>query len=121
MSNLTYKWLTGQEAIDAIAAIFSEKGWVPFNIETIRVRCAFNEQGRCIGFSCLQLFPHVGPQWVADDYRGTGISEQLADDMWGFAQEVKLGFLVIADNPHAEKICKEKKMTLVTSPVYKAG
>jgi hypothetical protein len=122
MSQLTYKWLTGQEAIDAVDHILWEKGWTALNANTSRVRAAFNEHDRCVGFTCLQLFPHVGPQWVADDYRGTGISEQLADDMWDFLKEVECrGFLVIADSPHSEKLCKSKGMVLVTAPVYKAG
>jgi hypothetical protein len=118
----TRKWLVGQELIDAVDPILQTKGWTALNIHTSRGLCEFNAEGRCIGFTCLQLFPHVGPQWVADDYRGTGISESLAEEMWNYLQEVNCrGFLVVADSPHSEKLCKAKKMTLVTSPVYKAG
>lgn len=119
MIGVTYKWLSGQEAIDAVDPVLQAKGWSALNLMFTRARCAFNDQGRCVGFSILQMFPHVGPQWVADDYRGTGISEQLADDMWEFLNEVQCrGFLVIADSPHSEKLCKSKGMTLITSPVY---
>jgi len=121
-NGITRKWLVGQELIDAVDPILQAKGWTALNIHTSRAVCYFNAEGRCIGFSCLQLFPHVGPQWVADDYRGTGISESLADEMWDYLKEVQCrGFLVIADSPHSEKLCREKKMTLVESPVYKAG
>lgn len=120
LSDLTYKWLTGQEAIDAIDPVLQERGWAALNAATRpAVRCAFNEQSRCIGFCVFQFFNHVGPQWVADDYRGTGVSAQLAEDMWNFLEDAQCrGFMVVADSPHSEKLCKARGMTLVTSPVY---
>ena len=122
MSNVTYRWIDGvsasQEEWDRIEAICATRGWASLNRPTSRILVAEMDD-TLVGFHCLTLFPHAEPQWVTPSQRGKGVSEELAERMMEFLAEVRVrGFMVVADNPFAEELCKRHGMQRITSPVY---
>ena len=119
---MTYRWIDGLNAtpdeMDQIDTIVSARGWMTFNWPLTRVRVA-EEDGRIVAFHAAQLCPHAEPLFVDPAYRGSGVAEQLADDMMAFMVEVNArGWFVIADNPSAAKLCEAHGMRLLDKPVY---
>lgn len=119
---MTYRWIDGPNAttdeVDQIDAVVSARGWMPFNWPLTRVRVA-EEDGRIIAFLPVQLCPHTEPLFVDPKHRGTGIAEQLVDDMVEFMVAVNArGWFVVADNPSAAKLCESHGMRLLDKPVY---
>jgi len=119
---MNYRWINGWEATDAewnqIDNIIYSRGWMTLNKNTSRIRVA-EEEGRIIGFFCLQQIPHTEPMYVARKYWGQGVAEKLADDMMEFLKEINArGWVLIAENPTVEKLCLERKMVKVNYPVY---
>ena len=112
-----YKWLQGPD-LEQLEPILARFGWASLNPNTSRAIAAF-EDDRLVGFLPLQLFPHCEPLYVDPGFRGTGVAERLADIMYAFMVEIKArGFICVADSPHAERICIERGMHKVESPVY---
>ena len=120
---MEFRWVTGQEMIDILQPIIERNGWTPLNPVTARALIATEADGDLLcGFSIVQLFPHAEPMWVTKELRGSGLAEELADRMRAYLAEVGArGYMVIADSPFAEKLCKERGMTRVVSPVYMMG
>lgn len=117
-----YRWIDGPTATveewDHVDEILAMQGWSSLNRPTSRVLVAEDKEG-IAGLICLQLYPHTEPLYVRPAYRGTGLAEELADRMYAFMRDVQArGFMVVADSPYAEKLCKERGMTKVESPVY---
>jgi hypothetical protein len=127
--DVRFEWIDGPDARDAprpatkaewdaIDDVCIQRGWMSLSRTYSRVLVAYRGD-RMIGFHVLQLLPHAEPQYVNADERGSGIAQQLADQMVAFLQGVKArGWMVIADSPFAEKMCKERGMTRIKSPVY---
>ena len=119
---LVYLWQ--QEGTDPympqVDEVIKKAGWAPLNNTTARVLCVVDDdRGLLVGFHVLQLFPHCEPLWVHPDYRGLKIADHLAERMLNFMLQIGArGFMVVADSPHAEELCKSHGMKLVTSPVY---
>lgn len=123
MSEVTYRWVDGPDATDQdwdrIDRILEARGWASLNRPTTRILIAEDDKGELAGLIVLQLFPHAEPLWVRPSMRGSGIAETLADKMMDFLREIKVrGFIVMADNPLAAKLCEEHGMVKVESPVY---
>ena len=88
------------------------------NRNTTRILVA-EEEGELAGFLPLQLLPHTEPLWVKPSKRGSDIAVTLADKMVEFLTEMQVrGFMVVADNPFAAKICESHGMVKLESPVY---
>jgi hypothetical protein len=103
------------ERIDDLCLV---NGWPSLNRTLTRILVAFRED-EIVGFHVLQFFPHTEPMWVDESERATGLAESLADQMVKFMTDVKCrGWLVIADSPHVRKLCEDRGMTRVKSPVY---
>lgn len=119
MKATSYRELEGQELIDAVSSIIEENGWTPLNSNTpLHGECAYDGD-KLVGFNIFQLFPLVGPMWVDEDYRGSGVPESLALRTIKFMDDVQArGYLVIADNPFTAKLCERYGMKRVESPVY---
>jgi hypothetical protein len=122
MSDVTYRWIDGVSATEAewdtLERVMAVRGWASLNRPTSRVLVA-EIDGVLVGFHCLTLFPHAEPQWVIPSQRGKGVSEELAERMMEFLAEVRVrGFMVVADSPFAEELCKKHGMRKITSPVY---
>jgi GNAT superfamily N-acetyltransferase len=119
---LNFEWQAGWEMDQArwmaIEEILASRGWMSLNRNTTMVRLA-TEEGRIIGFLCLQLIPHTEPLYVDKAYRASGVAERLAEDMvkW-LAESGARGFMLVADSPHAEKLAERYGMVKVDSPVY---
>jgi hypothetical protein len=119
---VTFRWVNLWEATEAelaqIDRIVQQHGWVKLNPDTTRILLA-EERGRICGFSVVQMMPYVGPLYVNKFHRGTGVAEKLADQTMAFLKEVEArGWLVIADSEHTERICRERAMQEIQSPVY---
>ena len=121
---ITTRWINLWEATpDELAQIdfvFGASGFTPLSTRTTRVLVA--EVGkRIVAFHILQLVPHAEPQWVSEEYRGTGLAGEMADAMVEFLRSMQSrGWFVVADSPHAEVLCRRHGMELLKSPVYVA-
>lgn len=123
VTNLTFVWAVDNQSpyITQIDAVIRHHGWAPLNAATAKILCAAdpNDHDRLVGFHVIQLFPHVEPLWVAPEYLGTGLASDLASRVMAFMTDIGArGFMVVADNPHTEKLCQTHGMKRVTSPVY---
>ena len=119
---VTYRWINLWEAteqeIAQIDRIIEQNGWITLNLRTTRVLVA-EIDSRIVGFSVCQFMPYVGPLYVDRLQRGAGVADTLADKTLEFLREVEArGWLVVADSPHVEKICQDRDMQKVESPVY---
>jgi hypothetical protein len=86
---------------------------------TSRILVAEDEYGLLLGFSCLQLVPHLEPLFVIPSMRGSGLAEELADKMVEFVLDMKVrGFMVVAESPHAVKLCEDRGFKKVECPVF---
>jgi hypothetical protein len=119
---VTYRWIDGLFATDAeweeIDLKLAARGWMSLNRHLTRIRVA-EQDGKIVGLYVLQHIPHVEPLLVDRDQRGSGVAEQLADDMQNFLTEVKArGFMAICEHPVAAKMCKARGMLKTPYPVY---
>src|SRR5215467_7422306 len=122
MAEVTYRWVDGWQATqpewDAIEEVCAAKGWASLNRSTTRVLLA-EANGMIVGFNVFQMFPYVGPLYVAPEMRGTGIAENLADGVLQFLTDVNVrGFMTVIESPHAARLCEARGMKLLTAPVY---
>lgn len=121
-AEIHYRWISGPECSDEEWAVLDEivakQGWMVWNKETTMVRVAEHD-GEIIAFYPVQLIPHAEPLYVKEEFRGNGIANQLADDVveWLTLIEAR-GWLAIADNPIAAKMCEERGWQKLGSPVY---
>jgi hypothetical protein len=121
-ADITFRWIDGptasQEDWDRIEAILASRGWMQLARATSRIRVA-ERDGVLLGFHVLQLMPHAEPLWVKPSERASGLADQLANDMLDFLVEIHArGWIVVADSPHAAKLCEAREMTKIESPVY---
>lgn len=101
-----------------IDKVIKRSGWVPLNDHVAKILVALDGDA-VIGFHVLQMFPHAEPLWVDPEYRASGVAEALSDRMLEFLTSIGArGFMVIADSPHAQRLCEERGMKRVSSPVY---
>jgi len=126
--DITFEWIDGPNSTgprpatiaewDAIDELCAARGWMSLNRQLTRILVA--KRGEEIaGFIVLQLVPHTEPLYVAPSERGTDLAASLADQMVEFLLSVKArGWMVVADNPHAKKLCEDRGMTKVKSPVF---
>lgn len=122
---VNFRWINGPECSDAdwdrIEAILAARGWMSLNRLTSCILLAEAADGTLLGFSVLQMVPHVEPLWVKPSMRATGLAESLADKMIAFMVGMRArGWMAVADNPVAAKLCEAHGMTKVESPVYVA-
>ena len=122
MNNVNYYWIEGRDASteewERIESILASRGWASLNRPTSRILVA-EANGELLGFHVFQFYPFCGPLWTRPSVRGSGLAEELADKMLEFLAEVRArGWLVIAESPHAEKLCAERGMKRVEFPVY---
>lgn len=124
---LTSRWIDGPALsadewtaqTERIARILEVRGWMPLNQQTSRIRVKEDADGNLRGFFVFQFLPYCGPMYVAPSERGTGLADDLADEMQSFLQEAHArGYVIIADNPVAAKMCEARDMTKIESPVY---
>lgn len=119
-----YRWIDGPTATaeewDRVEGVLAVRGWMSLNRPTSRILVAERE-GELLGFMVMQLVPHTEPLWVRPSERGSGIAESLADQMVEFMFSVQSrGWMVVADNPMAAKLCEARGMMKVDAPVYVA-
>ncbi len=118
---MEFKWIYGEEMLAMLQPVIEHQGWTPLNPYTARALVAM-EEGILCGFSVIQLFPHAEPMWVETDLRGSGLAEELATRMKKYLDDTQTrGYMVIADSPFAVKLCEERGMKRLTSPVYMMG
>ena len=98
--------------------ILDAHGWTHLNPSASLVIGAFDGD-KLTGFFALQTYPILGPLWVAPEYRGQALPMDLALEMKSYLDSSGItGWLIIADSPHTEVLCKLFGMKLVNSPVY---
>ncbi len=122
MSQISYRWISGPECTDeewaALDAIVAAQGWMVWNKETTMVRVA-EADGEIVAFYPVQLIPHAEPLYVKEEFRGNGVANHLADDVVEWLEQIEArGWLAIADNPIAAKMCVARGWSRVEHPVY---
>jgi len=120
---ITYRTITGptatEEEWDAIETILARRGWMSLcRLTTPAIVLAEND-GHIIGFFVLQLVPHLEPMYITPKYRGEEIPDELISRMHQVLQAANArGWIVVADNPIVEKMCRDHGMIEVDSPVF---
>jgi GNAT superfamily N-acetyltransferase len=122
MNDVTTRWLDGpcctQAEWDRIDELLASRGWMSLNRATSRILLKESD-GKIIGFHIFQLIPYCGPLFVAREFRGTGLAEELVDKMQGFLTEQQArGYIAIVESPHAAKLCEAHGMEHLPYPVY---
>lgn len=105
-----YISVSGEDLVKLIPTIKEQLGWdVPYPKMTSAEICIVD--GKIIGLSLVHLQPSLGPHWVAPNYRGTGVSEHLADraqatiENAGFKQ-----YVVQTESEYVKKLCLDRGM-----------
>lgn len=116
------RWLQGED-LKVLAPVIHARGWGPFNPYLTRALCAFEKQGdgteALVGFVVLQMIPHTEPLYVDPEHRGTGLAEELSEEIVAFLRENQVrGWIAIAESPHSAILCEKNGMNLVPFPVY---
>jgi L-amino acid N-acyltransferase YncA len=87
--------------------------------EFSRILIAEDADGKILGFSVIQMMPHVGPMYVAPSERGSGLAEELADKTLDYLKsEQARGWLVVAEHPSTQKLCLDRGMNRLPFPVF---
>ena len=120
-----YRWIDGPTATELewerIDSLLESRGYWSLNRCLARILIAEDDEG-IVGFHIFQAIPYAGPLWVRPSARGTDVTQKLADDMLEFLADAQVrGFLVIADSPHSAKLCRERGMMQLKSPVFVMG
>jgi hypothetical protein len=123
--SVRYRWIDGVACEEndwaRIEGLLAARGYISLNRWTSRVLLAEDAEG-IVGFHVFQLIPYTGPLYVRPSARGTDVAAKLADDMLTFLAEAQVrGFIVIADSPFSAKLCKDRGMTELKSPVFVMG
>lgn len=121
-TTITTRWINLWEATKAeiteIDFLVESRGEMKLNLNTSRVLIA-ERDSRIVGFLVFQLVPHIEPMWIHEDYRGTGLSQQLADEMFKYIHQSKVrGAVAVAENPAVSALCEAHDMHMVEHPVY---
>lgn len=124
-------WIYGNQQTDQSWAEIDEKwikprGWQPLNRMTTMLLLALDQtapgQELVVGVYVFQLVPHTEPIWIDEEHRGTGLAQQMADEMVAQMERLNVqGYYAIASNPVSAKMCRERGYELVTFPVYVGG
>lgn len=121
LSKVTKTWLGGDE-LDILDPFIKARNWQPLNKALTRVRVAFDEQNRVVGFYCVKLLPHPEPIFVDPEWRGTGLAEDLAQDVHkALADTPAGGVWFTAENPVSAQMAERHGLVQVKYPVYTNG
>jgi predicted N-acetyltransferase YhbS len=123
MEGITKRWIDGpfasSEDWDRLDQVLVAKGQMALNRSTSRVLVAEDDKGKMVAFCAFQLIPFAGPLHVNREWRGTGLAEELNDEMVEFMVNAHVrGWIVIADSKFVADYCEKIDMTKVQSPVY---
>lgn len=122
IQEITTRWIEGptcsQAEWDHIDDLMSSRGWMSLNRLTSRI--LIKERDReVVGFHVFQMIPYVGPLFVKRELRGTGLAEELVDEMQDFLVEARArGYIAVIESPHAAKLCESHGMERLPHPVY---
>ena len=115
---IDYQWVFPHEAdFRYILAVTERRGWTRPHPDLSRALMAF-EGGTPIGFLIVQPANHCEPIYVEPEYRGTGIAEQLSDQVFEFMKSLGAGFMIIADTDAAVRLCEARGLKRITRPVF---
>lgn len=121
LQNVTKRWLSGDE-LDVLEPIIKARNWMPLNKPLTRAMVAFDADGQIVGFYVLKLLPHVEPLFVDPDWRGSGLADELADEMHKVLADTPPGGVwLTAENPLTAKMAEYHGLVIVKSPVYTNG
>jgi hypothetical protein len=123
MDGITKRWVDGPMASDAdwdaIESVLVAKGWLSLNRNVSRILVAEDSAGKMVAFNVLQLVPYAGPLHLNRDWRGTGLAEEMNDEMVEYMVESQVrGWLVVAESKFIQDYCEKIGMARVASPVY---
>ena len=120
------EWVSGPHCTDdewaKVEAILATRGWMSLNRPTSTVLLAYGPSGELLGFNVVQMMPYAGPLFVIPSARGSGLAEELVDEMMIFLAKIKArGFMAIAQSPHTEQLCVKLGLKKVEAPIYMMG
>lgn len=119
---ITKRWIDGvsasKEEWERIDKFLESRGWMSLNRETSRIWVA-EEDEKIVGFFVLQWTPQAGPMYVIPSKRGSGLADELADDMLSYLIGAEArGWFIVADSPHVPAMCEARGMRKISAPVY---
>jgi Acetyltransferase (GNAT) domain len=123
MEGITKRWIDGPTSSDQdwkrLEQIVDAKGWMSLPRDMSRVLVAEDSDRKLVGFNVFQGIPFCGPLFVNREWRGSGLAEDLNDEMvhWLTTSKAR-GWLVIAESKFVEQYCEKIDMERVKSPVY---
>lgn len=117
----TFRILEKSE-VGKLSPVLDSLGWRILYPEVATILAA-EEDGEIVGFCVMQVLPHLEPEWVKESHRGTGLADELAKRAATiFAEGQVRGFLSVAGNAHAERICRDVLgMKKVEGAIYRQG
>lgn len=117
---MTFRFLTDDEIANQVNPDMAKRGWAMLNVQTARVAGCFDDGGKLIKTLTLQLFPVLGPLMEHNASPDNGeATRQLVGFMEQYFLEAQArGWMVIADSPFTERLCKRYGMTEMQSPVF---
>jgi Acetyltransferase (GNAT) domain len=123
IEGITKRWIDGPDATDEewrrIEQIVEAKGWMALPKGQSRLIVAEDMNGKLVAFNTFQGVPFCGPLFVNREWRGTGLAEELNDDMIEWLTTAKArGWIVIAESKFVVDYCEKIGMTKVPYPVY---
>jgi hypothetical protein len=116
---MTIRFLTDDEVANLVNPDMAKQGWAMLNVATARVAGIFDGD-RLIKTLTLQLFPVLGPLLEHNRKPDSGeATRELVSFMETYFLEAQArGWMVIADSPITERLCKRYGMTEMKSPVF---
>lgn len=117
VTDVTYESLAGDN-LDALLPVLKQAGMAlayPQLAEPIVAKV----NGEIVGFAFAQLLPHLEPVYVLPLFRGTGIAEELVRRAMAIIEKTGAErYMCVAQNPFAEKLCKQLGMRAVLGTLY---
>lgn len=122
MSELTKRWIEGptcsQTEWDTIDEMLAVRGWASLSRAVTRVLVA-ERDGKIVGFHVFQMVGYCGPLFIAREERGSGLAEDLVDDMQNFLHDSHArGYIAVTESPFAAKLCEKRGMERLPYPIY---
>jgi hypothetical protein len=119
-----FEWIDGPMCSDedwnSIEEVLQRRGWASLNKNTSCILMARTDNE--FAFLVLQLVPYIGPLFIPASMRGGTTAREMATRTLEFLQKSKTrGWLVVAESPFTERICKELCMEKIDSPLYVAS
>lgn len=120
---MIFRWLENDEIEKQVNPLLKARNWAELNINEVQPTCrvlgAFLEDGELIEFLVQSLFPMTGPLLrVNTDMRDSGETSRKLAEIMHDTLKIARDYMVVANSPASERLCKRFGMEKITAPVY---